>query len=243
MIFSSWSWTIKSAVCAFQIFGIAARNQWCFSFMEALTWRARGTCLMGASSQPMEMSSWSPWTIDSAFSVSWPHSLDTYLQLLMYVSRHCYINYNVLVHICVPLSEVAFKLISQGIWISNLPTSCGEHCQNDLWGSDRPQPLTSGDYSDADILHQREHGRRREQVARAGQRGTNGENLRGCRQSHTDAKRETLFLSTSHIENKNPDLISIDSTWNRMEIEIYPFVVFNNCKTLFRSGGRSLLYF
>lgn len=83
-----------------------------------------------------------------------------------------------LFHACLPQSEA--KLLSRGIWISNLrPHCCGKYCQNELWVSDRPQPLVSDDYSDIDILHQREHVSGRVQVARSGQRGANGENLRG----------------------------------------------------------------
>lgn len=87
-----------------------------------------------------------------------------------------------LVHICVSLSEVvSSKLIPQGTWISHSPHPhrWGEDCQNDLWGSDGPQQLISGDYSDADILHQGELVRGKVQVARTGQRGTNGDNLKG----------------------------------------------------------------
>lgn len=57
-------------ICAMQIFGIAVRSLWCSSSMEAPTWRAQGTCLMVVSLLPMEMSSWSLWTIGLACSVS-----------------------------------------------------------------------------------------------------------------------------------------------------------------------------
>lgn len=109
-------------VCAFQIFGIAARNQWCFSFMEALTWRAQGTCLTGASWQPMETSSWSPWTTGSVCSVSWAHFLQIHMELVSYIRRRCCWTQATLVHICVPLSEaVISKELLQGIWRSNVP--------------------------------------------------------------------------------------------------------------------------